>query len=98
LSSAKRLRRLAIRAREREHFVEGRFADPGGGASAHSAHVEARTFTERQNEFIVEKAIRYAPRGIVGIDIAGPRPSADGPYPYRTLRPLVQQARDAGLG
>jgi adenosine deaminase len=57
-----------------------------------------RTFTERQNEIIVEKAIRYAPRGIVGIDIAGPRPNADGPYPYRTLRPLVQQAREAGLG
>src|SRR5512132_3773718 len=57
-----------------------------------------RTFTERQNEIIVEKAIRYAPRGIVGIDIAGPRPNSDGPYPYRTLRPLVQQARDAGLG
>jgi adenosine deaminase len=57
-----------------------------------------RTFTERQNEIIVEKAVRYAPRGIVGIDIAGPRPDADGPYPYRDLRPLVQQARDAGLG
>jgi adenosine deaminase len=27
-----------------------------------------------------------------------PRPNNDGPYPYRTLRPLVQQARDAGLG
>jgi adenosine deaminase len=57
-----------------------------------------RTFTERQNEIIVEKAVRYAPRGIVGIDIAGPRPDADGPYPYRDLRPRVQQARDAGLG
>ena len=57
-----------------------------------------RTFTERQNEIIVEKAIRYAPRGIVGIDIAGPRPSSDGSYPYRTLRPLVEQAREAGLG
>src|SRR5215218_7400315 len=33
-----------------------------------------RTFTRRQNEIIVEKAIRYAPRGIVGVDIAGPRP------------------------
>src|SRR6476659_5814231 len=29
-----------------------------------------RTFDERQNAVIVEKAIRYAPRGIVGIDIA----------------------------
>ncbi|MDQ3777816.1 MAG: adenosine deaminase [Actinomycetota bacterium] len=57
-----------------------------------------RTFTERQNAIIVEKAIRYAPRGIVGIDIAGPRPDGDGPYPYRDLLPLVEQARDAGLG
>jgi adenosine deaminase len=57
-----------------------------------------RTFTERQNEVIVEKAIRYAPRGIVGIDIAGPRPNGDRPYPYRDLLPLVEQARDAGLG
>jgi adenosine deaminase len=57
-----------------------------------------RTFTERQNEVIVEKAIRYAPRGIVGIDIAGPRPDGAGPYPYRELLPLVEQAREAGLG
>jgi adenosine deaminase len=57
-----------------------------------------RTFTERQNAIIVEKAIRYAPRGIVGIDIAGPRPNDDGPYPYRDLLPLVEQARGAGLG
>jgi adenosine deaminase len=57
-----------------------------------------RTFTDRQNEIIVEKAIRYAPRGIVGIDIAGPRPDADAPYPYRDLFPLIEQARDAGLG
>ena len=57
-----------------------------------------RTFNERQNSIIVEKAIRYAPRGIVGIDIAGPRPKSDGPYPYRDLAPLVEQARSAGLG
>jgi adenosine deaminase len=57
-----------------------------------------RTFTERQNSIIVEKAIRYAPRGIVGIDIAGPRPGGDGPYPYRELAPLIAEARSAGLG
>jgi len=57
-----------------------------------------RTFTERQNEIIVEKAIRYTPRGIVGIDIAGPRPDAGAPYPYRDLLPLIELARDAGLG
>jgi adenosine deaminase len=57
-----------------------------------------RTFTERQNAIIIEKAIRYAPRGIVGIDIAGPRPDGAGPYPYRELLPLIEQAREAGLG
>jgi adenosine deaminase len=56
-----------------------------------------RTFTREQNEIIVEKAIRYAPRGIVGVDIAGPRPNGDR-YPYRDLAPLVEQARAAGLG
>jgi adenosine deaminase len=57
-----------------------------------------RTFTDRQNEVIVEKAIRYQPRGIIGIDIAGPRPDGAGPYPYRDLLPLIEQTRDAGLG
>jgi adenosine deaminase len=57
-----------------------------------------RTFDDRQNSIIVEKAIRYAPRGVVGIDIAGPRPNEDGPYPYRELAPLVEEARAAGLG
>src|SRR2546423_3947277 len=33
-----------------------------------------RTFSADQNMVIVEKAIRYASRGIVGVDIAGPRP------------------------
>ena len=55
-----------------------------------------RTFTERQNEIIVEKAIRWASRGVVGIDIAGPRPG--GRYPYAELAPLVEEARSAGLG
>src|SRR5687767_1317565 len=57
-----------------------------------------RTFTELQNSIIVEKAIRYTPRGIVGIDIAGPRPDRAAPYPYRDLLPLVKRAREAGLG
>jgi adenosine deaminase len=56
-----------------------------------------RTFTHRQNEVIVEKAIRYRDRGVVGIDIAGPRPDG-GRYPYRELAPLVETARAAGLG
>ena len=33
-----------------------------------------RTFTAEQNSIIVEKAIGWAPRGVVGVDIAGPRP------------------------
>ena len=56
-----------------------------------------RSFTERQNAIIVEKAIRYRERGVVGIDIAGPRPQ-EGPYPYGDLAPLVEEAREAGLG
>jgi adenosine deaminase len=56
-----------------------------------------RTFDEKQNAIIVEKAIRYAPRGVVGVDIAGPRPDGKR-YPYRELAPLVEEARNAGLG
>jgi adenosine deaminase len=56
-----------------------------------------RTFSREQNEVIVEKAIRYKSRGIVGVDIAGPRPDG-GRYPYRELAPLVEEARAAGLG
>ncbi len=56
-----------------------------------------RTFTAEQNAIIVEKAIRWAPRGIVGVDIAGPRPGG-GRYDYRQVVPMVETAREAGLG
>ena len=56
-----------------------------------------RTFTQRQNEIIVEKAIRWAPRGVVGIDIAGPRPGHER-YDYGQVQPMVEEARAAGLG
>src|SRR5205085_1692756 len=56
-----------------------------------------RTFTSRQNEVIVEKAIAWASRGIVGIDIAGPRPRGVR-YDYRQVLPMVEEARAAGLG
>ena len=56
-----------------------------------------RTFTHEQNGIIVEKAIRWASRGVVGIDIAGPRPGGRR-YPYRELAPLVEEGRAAGLG
>lgn len=56
-----------------------------------------RTFTPRQNEVIVEKAIAWSSRGIVGIDIAGPRPNGER-YDYRAVQPMVEEARAAGLG
>jgi adenosine deaminase len=56
-----------------------------------------RTFTPGQNMVVVEKAVRYAPRGIVGVDIAGPRPGG-GRYRYSVIRDHVEVARDAGLG
>jgi adenosine deaminase len=56
-----------------------------------------RTFTAEMNTVIVDKAIRWAPRGICGIDVAGPRPHGER-YLYRDLQPLVEEARDAGLG
>src|SRR5213595_1961003 len=56
-----------------------------------------RTFTPELNAIIVEKAIRWAPRGIVGVDIAGPRPGG-ARYDYRQVVPMVEEARAAGLG
>src|SRR5215218_6399253 len=56
-----------------------------------------RTFDARLNEIIVEKAIKWAPRGVVGVDIAGPRPSG-GRYDYGEVAPMVETAREAGLG
>src|SRR5947199_9115096 len=56
-----------------------------------------RTFSQEMNAVVVDKAIRWAPRGICGIDVAGPRPHGER-YPYRDLQPLVEEAREAGLG
>ena len=56
-----------------------------------------RTFTEQQNAVIVEKALHWAPRGIVGIDIAGPRPGGVR-YEYRQVAPMIEDARHGGLG
>jgi adenosine deaminase len=56
-----------------------------------------RTFTVDQNMIVVEKAIRYRSRGVVGVDIAGPRPDG-GRYDYTQIREHVDLARDAGLG
>src|SRR5438067_667180 len=56
-----------------------------------------RTFTREQNEIIVEKAIRWSDRGVVGVDIAGPRPGGRR-YDYASVSPMVEAARAAGLG
>jgi adenosine deaminase len=56
-----------------------------------------RTFNARQNEVIVEKAIAWSSRGIVGVDIAGPRPGGTR-FDYRAAQPMVEEARAAGLG
>ena len=56
-----------------------------------------RTFSAEQNTVIVEKAIRWSPRGIVGVDIAGTRPNG-ARYDYRKVAPMVEEARAAGLG
>ena len=56
-----------------------------------------RTFDERQNAIVVEKAIAWSSRGVVGVDIAGPRPGGLR-YDYTSISPMVETARAAGLG
>lgn len=54
-----------------------------------------RGFPPEQNMIIVEKAVKYAGRGIVGIDLAGPN------HPKFSMRkhlPHFKKARAAGLG
>src|SRR5947208_10284349 len=73
-------------------------------ASLEYPHVRAglilmmdRTFTADQNAIIVEKAIRWYGRGVVGVDVAGPRVDG-GRYDYTQLVPMVEEARAAGRG
>ncbi len=56
-----------------------------------------RTFSAELNAIVVEKAIGWAPRGVVGVDIAGPRPGG-ARYDYTQVAPMVETAREAGLG
>jgi adenosine deaminase len=56
-----------------------------------------RTFDARQNEIIVDKAVRWSSRGVVGVDIAGPRPGGLR-YDYTQVSAMVETAREAGLG
>jgi adenosine deaminase len=54
-----------------------------------------RAFPIHLNEIIVEKAIAYRERGVVGIDIAGPESSTFQPSHYRAA---FRRARRKGLG
>ena len=54
-----------------------------------------RAFPRHLNEIIVDKAIAYRHRGIVGIDIAGPESSTFDPADYRAS---FRRARKQGLG
>jgi adenosine deaminase len=54
-----------------------------------------RTFNYALNEIIIEKAIAYQHRGVVGVDIAGPR---NPEFHYRDYAALFKKAKSAGLG
>ncbi len=54
-----------------------------------------RAFPKHLNEIIVEKAIAYRQRGVVGIDIAGPESSTFDPADYKAS---FRRARRKGLG
>jgi adenosine deaminase len=54
-----------------------------------------RTFNYALNEIIIEKAIAYQHRGVVGVDIAGPR---NPDFHYRDYAALFKKAKSAGLG
>ncbi|HYY54045.1 MAG TPA: adenosine deaminase [Candidatus Dormibacteraeota bacterium] len=54
-----------------------------------------REFSYQQNEIIVDKALRYRERGIVGIDIAGARGAE---FRYADYTALFKRAKTGGLG
>jgi adenosine deaminase len=54
-----------------------------------------RTFSQSMNEILLEKAILFSERGVVGIDIAGP---AKKGFRYSSYSGLFRKARKAGLG
>ena len=54
-----------------------------------------RTFSHAQNEILLEKALRYQSRGVVGIDIAGPHSAR---FRYSECKDLYRRARAEGLG
>ena len=62
--------------------------------SAGLIFILAREFTYEMNEIIIEKAIKYHSRGVVGVDIAGP---GNPNFHFKDYKALMQKAKDAGL-
>ncbi|MBI5613969.1 adenosine deaminase [Candidatus Gottesmanbacteria bacterium] len=59
-----------------------------------------RRFTLRENEIIVEKAIKYKSRGIIGVDLAGPihRTESSKVFRPKDILSCVREARKHELG
>jgi adenosine deaminase len=59
----------------------------------------AREFTPELNEIILEKAIRYMDRGVIGIDLAGTEKQAvELGDSAQAFARIFERAREAGLG
>lgn len=54
-----------------------------------------RRLSFRKNKIIVEKAVKYQKKGVIGIDFAGPRNKR---FSYKNYQGLYRQAGKAGLG
>jgi adenosine deaminase len=54
-----------------------------------------RTFSRKMNEILLEKAVLFSSRGVVGIDMAGP---AEEGFRYSDYAGLFRRAREEGLG
>ncbi len=54
-----------------------------------------RRFPKRLNQIILKKAIQYQNRGVIGVDLAGPR---EKKFKYEDCQGLYTQAQKAGLG
>jgi adenosine deaminase len=54
-----------------------------------------RTFDVKRNEILLEKALRFQSRGVIGLDIAGP---ASPTFRYSDCKAIYKKARASGLG
>lgn len=63
--------------------------------SAGLIFIMAREFSLGKNAIVVEKAIKYRRRGVVGLDVAGPGTES---FKFKDYAELFDEARKAGLG